>query len=223
MYRLNLISIYPGDHSSSHSELDWPARLRIVQGIARGLAYLHAELSSLDLPHGNLKSSNVLLSEGNEPLLSDYGLCLVISSCLAAQTLAAYKAPEAILDHHISPKCDVYCLGIIILEVLTGKFPSQFDDEGGVDVVQLVRSVIADGKEDDLFDPCIERTEKAKHEIKQLLHVGVACTESRPKQRLDMAEALRRIEEISIEGRSHDQTTIQVETPSRDGLLREVV
>ncbi|XP_057797098.1 pollen receptor-like kinase 3 [Salvia miltiorrhiza] len=221
----SLLYALHGDRGSSRSELDWSARLKIVQGIARGLAYLHAELSSLDLPHGNLKSSNVLLSQENEPLLTDYGLCLVISSCLAAQTLAAYKAPEAILDHHISPKCDVYCLGIIILEVLTGKFPCQFvnNGEGGVDTVQLARSAIADENEHDLFDPHMEQTDKSKHEMKQLLHIGVACTEIKPEQRLDMTEALTRIEGITVEGRSHDQTTIQVEALSRDGSFREVV
>lgn len=155
----------------------------------------------------------MLLTEQYEPQLSDYGLCLVISSSLASQTLAAYQAPEAILDHHISPKCDIYCLGIIILELLTGKFTSQFVNnggEGGVDVVQLTRSAIADDKEDELYDPHLEQTEKSKHEMKQLLHVGVACTENRPEQRLDMAEALRRIEGIAVEGQSHDQTTIHV-------------
>ncbi|KAG6418375.1 hypothetical protein SASPL_120579 [Salvia splendens] len=207
--------------TDTHSDLDWTTRLRILQGIARGLAYLHTELSSLDLPHGNLKSSNVLLTEQYEPHLSDYGLCLVISSSLASQTLAAYKAPEAILDHHISPKCDVYCLGIIILELLTGKVTSQFvnNGEGGVDVVQLAGSAIADEKEDELYDPHLEQTEKSKHEMKQLLHVGVACAENRPEQRLDMAEALRRIEGITVEGQSHEQTTIHIE----DRSLREMV
>lgn len=200
--------------------------MKIIQGTARGLAYIHDQLSSLDLPHGNLKSSNVLLSQDNEPLLADYGLCLVISSCLAAQTLAAYKAPEAILDHHISPKCDVYCLGIIILEVLTGKYPAQFlnnGEGGGVDAVKWARSAIADDKVDEIYDPEIERNAKSKKEMRQLLHIGVACTESRPEQRLDMAESLRQIEEITTEGRPHDQTTIEVKALSRDGSFKDVV
>ncbi|KAH6781254.1 hypothetical protein C2S51_006547 [Perilla frutescens var. frutescens] len=219
----SLFYVLHGDRGISHAELNWPKRLRIIKGISRGLAYLHAELSSLDLPHGNLKSSNVLLSEENEPQLTDYGLCSVISGSFAAQTLAAYKAPEAILDHDISPKCDIYCLGVIILEVLTGKFPSQFlnNGEGGVDIVQWVRSAIAGGKEADLFDRYIEQTEKSRDEMEQLLWIGAACTESNPEQRLDMAEALRRIEEITAEGRSHDETTVEVEALS--GEIREVV
>lgn len=221
----SLHDLLHGDRGISHAELNWPKRLRVIQGIARGLAYLHAEFTSLDLPHGNLKSSNVLLREENEPQLTDYGLCSVISSSFAAQALAAYKAPEAILDHNISPKCDVYCLGIIILEVVTGKCPTQFlnNGEGGIDAVQWVRSAIADGKEADFFDPFIELTEKSKDEMEQLLHIGAACTESNPEQRLDMAKALRRIEEISVEGRSHDQTTIEVEALPGDESIRVVV
>lgn len=202
-------SVSSGDHGLSHAELNWPTRLKIIHGIARGLAYLHTELFTLDLPHGNLKSSNVLLSEENEPMLTEYGLCLVMSSSTAAQALAAYKAPEAVLDHDISPKCDVYCLGIIILEVLTGKSPAQFvtSGEGGADAVQWVRSALAEGKESHIFDPDIEQTEQSRDEMRRLLRIGAGCTESSPEQRLDMGEALSRIEDIAV----HDTTTIEVE------------
>ncbi|KAJ6714978.1 LEUCINE-RICH REPEAT RECEPTOR-LIKE PROTEIN KINASE PXC1 [Salix viminalis] len=104
----------------SHAELNWSVRLKIVQGIAEGLGYLHTKLASSHLPHGNLKSSNVFLSDGSEPLLSECGLRPLISPPTLAQALFGYKAPEA-AQHGVSPMCDVYCLGIIVLEILTGK------------------------------------------------------------------------------------------------------
>ncbi|KAK6147479.1 hypothetical protein DH2020_018391 [Rehmannia glutinosa] len=63
-----------GNRSKSRPCPDWPTRLRIVKGVARGLLYLYNELPSLTAPHGHLKSSNVLLDGSYTPLLTDYGL-----------------------------------------------------------------------------------------------------------------------------------------------------
>ncbi|XP_051147813.1 pollen receptor-like kinase 3 [Andrographis paniculata] len=208
----SLLFVLHGDRGASHSELNWSVRLKIVQGIARGLGYLHAQLSTFDLPHGDLKSSNVLLASDYEPLLSDYGLHHLMGNSQAAQALAAYKAPEAQLHQQISPKCDVYCLGIIILEILTGKFPSQYssNSQGGTDLVQWARSAIAEGREADLLDPDIAQTTNSIGAAVQLLRVGAACTESSLDHRLDLDEAIRRIEGIAVDGAE----TIQVVPPS---------
>ncbi|KAK6128058.1 hypothetical protein DH2020_038186 [Rehmannia glutinosa] len=199
-----------GDRGISHAQLNWPTRLKIIQGIARGLAYLHTQLSSLDLPHGNLKSSNILLTPDYDPLLVDYGFSSFISSTQASQALIAYKSPEATLDHDISPKCDVYCLGLVILEILTGKFPCQYlnNGEGGTDIVQWVRSAIVEGKEVDMFDPDIECNKSFIGEMEQILHIGAACTENSPDKRLDVTEAVRRIE--GLVSSQDDTKTIQV-------------
>ncbi|KAL8522623.1 hypothetical protein ACS0TY_012676 [Phlomoides rotata] len=189
-----------GDHEMSDADLKWGTRLKIIQGIVRGLAYIHTHLSSFDLPHGNIKSSNVLLTEENEPLLTDYGLCSLISSSKAAQSLTAYKAPEAILDQDISPKCDVFFLGVVILEILTGKFPSRYHNaEGGIDIVQWVRSSMSEGKQEELFYPDVERSAECLGQMEQLLQIGAACTECNPNQRLDLAEVVRRIEGVTGE------------------------
>ncbi|KAL6335348.1 hypothetical protein AAG906_029591 [Vitis piasezkii] len=220
----SLLFVLHGDRGPSHAELNWPARLKIVQGIARGLGYLHTELASLDLPHGNLKSSNILLTFDHDPLLSDYGYSPLISVSFVSQALFAYRAPEAVRDNQISPKCDVYCLGIVILEILIGKFPTQYlnNSKGGTDVVEWAVSAIADGREAEVFDPEIASSINSMEEMVKLLHIGVACAESNPEQRPDIKEAIRRIEEIHVDGggsgggASHDRT-IQVLPSLRDG------
>ncbi|KAK2979502.1 hypothetical protein RJ640_008386 [Escallonia rubra] len=215
----SLLHLLHGDRGPSHAELNWPARLKIIQGIARGLGYLHTELASLVLPHGDLKSSNVLLAPDLEPLLVDYGFSAFISTNQAAQALFAYKSPEAAQDLNISPKCDVYCLGIIILEILTGKFPTQYvnNGNGGIDLVRLLKAVITQGKETELLDPDIANARQSSlDEMVRLLHIGAACTESNPNQRLDVREAIMRIEEIQIEG-GRDGRTYHVLPSLRDG------
>ncbi|KAK7275561.1 hypothetical protein RIF29_16680 [Crotalaria pallida] len=218
--RGSLLFLMHGDRGPSHAELNWPARLKIVRGIAEGMRYLHTELGSSDLPHGNLKSSNILLGPDYEPLLVDYGFSHLINPAIAHQSLFAYKAPEAVAQGQLSHKCDVFCLGVVILEILTGKFPSQYlsNGKGGTDVVQWVASAISEGREVELLDPEIatSKLNNSQDEMEQLLRIGAACTESNPHQRLDMAEAVRRIHEINNEG-GNVSRTIEVLPSLRDG------
>lgn len=163
------------------------------------MLYLHTELSSYDLPHGNLKSSNVLLGPDYEPLLVDYGFIHLVDPAIVTHALFAYKAPEATQHGQVSPSCDVYCLGVVILEILTGKFPSQYlsNGKGGTDVVQWVASAISEGRVVELLDPEIATSRNSLGEMEQLLHIGAACTQSNPHKRLDIVEAVRRIEELN--------------------------
>ena len=162
------------------------------------MGFLHSEYSSYDLPHGNLKSSNVLLSENYEPLIIDYALDPLTNPNHSAQVMFAYKSPEYIQHQQISPKSDVYCLGIIILEVITGKFPSQYlaNGKGGTDVVQWVLQASSEQREQELIDPEIANNTNSIDQMVRLLQIGAACIESSPVQRLDMREAIRRIEQI---------------------------
>ncbi|XP_023546614.1 pollen receptor-like kinase 3 [Cucurbita pepo subsp. pepo] len=195
----SLLYVLHGDRGACHADLDWETRLIIVKGIASGLGFLHSEFATYDLPHGNLKSSNVLLCDDYEPLLSDYAFHPLINPSNASQAMFAYKAPEYAQNQEVSPKSDVYCLGIIILEIMTSKFPSQYltNGKGGTDVVQWVSSAVAEKREAELIDP--EIANDAPDELDrmvQLLTIGADCTHATPQQRPDMKEAIRRIEEI---------------------------
>ncbi|KAK4269056.1 hypothetical protein QN277_022261 [Acacia crassicarpa] len=199
-----------GDHGPSHTELEWPTALKIVRGIVEGMVYLHRQLASSVLPHGNLKSSNILLGPNYEPMLVDFGLCSLINPANLSQALFAYKTPEA-LQKGVSPKSDVYCLGVIILEILSGKFPSQYlnNSSGGIDVVQWANSAISEGMMLEMLDPQLASSKNSIGQMERLLCIGVACTASNPEQRPDMFEVLRRIDEIqnedSQESASKDQ------------------
>ncbi|KAI3714486.1 hypothetical protein L6452_21441 [Arctium lappa] len=196
----SLLYVLHGDRGNSHAELNWSNRLKIIKGVARGMGFLHSEFASYDLPHGNLKSSNVLIGKDYEPLLSDYAFYPLVNQTPTAQCMFAFKSPEAMLSQKISPKSDVYCMGIIILEMVTGKYPSQYmnNQKGGTDVVQWVRSALAEKREKELIDPEIASGAKESviGEMEKVLHIGAGCTESEPDQRMELEEAIRKIEEI---------------------------
>lgn len=174
--------------------------MKIIQGVASGMEFLHTEFAAYDLPHGNLKSSNILLKEDYEPVLNDYAFHPLINPSNAAQAMFAFKTPEYIDSQQISPKSDVYCLGIVILEILTGKFPSQYlsNGKGGIDVVQWVQSAIAEQREQELLDPEIASNIESVNQMLQLLQIGTDCTDSNPDRRPDIREAIRRILEVQV-------------------------
>ncbi|KAB1209409.1 hypothetical protein CJ030_MR6G006201 [Morella rubra] len=196
----SLLYVLHGDRGTAHTELNWANRLKIIRGIVRGMGFLHIEFASYDLPHGNLKSSNVLLGDDYEPLLSDYAFHALLHTPIAVQTMFAYRSPEYVQCQYISPKADVYCLGIVILEVLTGKFPSQYlsNGKGGTDVVQWVLTAMSEHREEELLDPEVVNSTGSLNQMLELLRIGAACTESKPERRLDVREAIRRIEEVQI-------------------------
>ncbi|CAM8887135.1 unnamed protein product [Rhodiola kirilowii] len=195
----SLLYVLHGDRGISHSELKWAVRLKIIRGIAQGLNYLHKKYDSAEIPHGNLKSCNVLLSTNYDPHLSDYGFYPLINSAQAAQALFALKTPEYIQYQQVSPKSDIYCFGIIILEIVTGKFPSQYllNGKGGTDVVHWVQTAISEQRESELIDPEIGNSlSECVSDMKVLLRIGAECTETNMDKRPSLNEIISRVEEI---------------------------
>uniref|UniRef100_A0A0E0MHB3 Protein kinase domain-containing protein n=1 Tax=Oryza punctata TaxID=4537 RepID=A0A0E0MHB3_ORYPU len=112
MPRGSLLYVLHGDQSPQRVVLDWPARMRIAVGVARGMAYLHEKLGipamrlvSMDgadfdappppPPHGNLKSGNILLDAHLEPRIVDYGFFPLVNTSQAPQAMFAFRSPEA--------------------------------------------------------------------------------------------------------------------------------
>ncbi|XP_074570426.1 pollen receptor-like kinase 3 [Curcuma longa] len=195
----SLRKVLHGDRGAEQRALDWPTRLKIALGIARGMAYLHAELASLDVPHGNLKSSNILLADNFEPLIADHGLVPLVGVAKASQVMFAYRTPEGTQHRLVSPKSDVFCFGVVILELVTGKFPSQYahDTNGaGTDVVQQAASAIVEKREADVLDGDIAAPDTAPG-IVRLLRVAAACVDANPEQRPEMSEVAELVQEIA--------------------------
>ncbi|KAL1215950.1 G-type lectin S-receptor-like serine/threonine-protein kinase [Cardamine amara subsp. amara] len=112
-------------------EIDWPKRFNIIQGIARGLLYLHRD-SFLRVVHRDLKVSNILLDEKMNPKISDFGLARMFQGNQHQDNTGSvvgtlgYMAPEYAWTGTFSEKSDIYSFGVLILEIITGKEISSF-------------------------------------------------------------------------------------------------
>ncbi|XP_047060560.1 cysteine-rich receptor-like protein kinase 26 [Lolium rigidum] len=116
--------------SDGSSELDWHTRYKIIQGICNGLHYLHEKIDKSIL-HLDLKPGNVLLDHNLAPKISDFGLSRLLDH---HQTISSpnrvgtfgYMAPEYVHEGTITPKSDIFSLGVIIMELIMGNrnYPS---------------------------------------------------------------------------------------------------
>ncbi|XP_020548153.1 pollen receptor-like kinase 4 [Sesamum indicum] len=180
-------------HTVEKPGLNWPNRLKIIKGVTKGLVHLHNELPSLSVPHGHLKSSNVLLDKDLNPLLMDYTLAPVVNPNQVHQILVAYKSPEYAQHGRTSKKTDVWCLGILILEILTGKFLAQGST---ADLTAWINAIVGEERAK-VFDKEMEiSTERCRAEMEKLLQIGIACCQEDPEKRWDLEEAVHKIEQV---------------------------
>ncbi|WVZ83993.1 hypothetical protein U9M48_031079, partial [Paspalum notatum var. saurae] len=103
--------------------LAWRKRYRIIKGICEGLSYLH----KMNIVHLDLKPGNILLGENEVPKITDFGLsrCFREDKTYVTATKVAgtpgYMAPEYSNSKPITNKFDLYSLGVLIIEIITGK------------------------------------------------------------------------------------------------------
>ncbi|KAF5193976.1 Receptor-like kinase, partial [Thalictrum thalictroides] len=199
----SLHSLLHGNRGPGRIPLDWTTRISLGLGAARGLARIHEEYSVSKIPHGNVKSSNVLLDKNGVACISDFGLALLLNPIHATARLGGYRAPEQAETRKLSQKADVYSFGVLLLEMLTGKAPALYSspsqDEQEEDLPKWVRSVVRDEWTAEVFDPELLRYKNIEEELVAMLQVGLACVAQQAEIRPTMAEVAKMIEDIRIE------------------------
>ncbi|KAL8510069.1 hypothetical protein ACS0TY_017048 [Phlomoides rotata] len=188
--------------SMNKAVLDWSSRYKIAVGAARGIAYLHHDCIP-HIIHRDIKSSNILLDHNLEARVSDFGLATLMEpdkthvSTLVAGTFG-YLAPEYFDTGKATAKGDVYSFGVVLLELLTGKKPTDeaFLEEG-TKLVTWVKSVVQEKREEYVLDSRL--ADCPKDEIHSVFSIAMMCLEAEPSRRPTMVEVLKMLEQIKPE------------------------
>ncbi|KAK9069330.1 hypothetical protein SSX86_013446 [Deinandra increscens subsp. villosa] len=186
------------------SVINWPTRLNIIVGITKGLVFLHNYQDNNIIVHGNVTSSNVLLDEQKNPSIADVGLSRLMTSAANTNVIATagtlgYRAPELSKLKNANTKTDVYSLGVIMLELLTGKSPSEATD--GLDLPQWVASIVKEEWTNEVFDLELMRdpANVGGDELLSSLKLAMHCVDPSPEERPEAAQVLEKLQEIKPE------------------------
>uniref|UniRef100_A0A7N0TBL1 non-specific serine/threonine protein kinase n=1 Tax=Kalanchoe fedtschenkoi TaxID=63787 RepID=A0A7N0TBL1_KALFE len=178
-------------------QLDWDARLNIIVGAAKGLAYLHHDCSPRII-HRDIKSSNILLDGNLEARVSDFGLAKLLDddeshiTTIVAGTFG-YLAPEYMQSGRATEKTDVYSFGVLVLEVLSGKRPTDASFiEKGVNIVGWLNLLILENRQRDIMDSHCEGVRSESFDA--LLSVAISCVSSTAEERPTMHRVVQLLE-----------------------------
>ncbi|XP_074566985.1 uncharacterized protein LOC141823590 [Curcuma longa] len=190
--------------NSKRKQLDWPRRFKIIEGISRGLLYLHED-SPLKIIHRDLKASNILLDANMDPKISDFGLAKLFgadetqgNTKRIAGTFG-YMAPEYTLHGLFSVKSDVYSYGVLVLEILTGQKNSGY--RGSDHPIELVTHVVwrhwTQGSALQVIDQDLVEECQAQ-QILRCIHIGLLCVQEDPIQRPKMANVVLMLHSLFV-------------------------
>ncbi|XP_047094405.1 probable LRR receptor-like serine/threonine-protein kinase At1g06840 isoform X1 [Lolium rigidum] len=190
------------DHLSSKSKRSpgFGLRLHIALGASKGILYLHTDANP-PIFHRDVKASNILLDSKFVAKVADFGLSRLapvpdIEGALAGHVSTVVKGtpgyldPEYFLTHKLTDKSDVYSLGVVFLELLTGMKPI----EHGKNIVREVNKAYQSGDISEIVDSrmglcppdCISR----------FLLLATKCCQDETDDRPSMSEIVRELEAI---------------------------
>ncbi|XVF41252.1 hypothetical protein PTKIN_Ptkin01aG0265700 [Pterospermum kingtungense] len=212
----SLFCLLHGNRSSGRTPLDWDSRMKIALETARGIAHIHTEGGG-KCTHGNIKSSNVLLTTELEACVSDVGLAPLMNAPITMSRVIGYRAPEVIETRKVTQKSDVYSFGVLLLEMLTAKAPLQPSGQDEVvDLPRWVRSVVREEWTAEVFDVELLRFQSFQEEMVQMLQIALACVAKAPDMRPKMDETVRMIEDIrqsESKNRTSSEAESNIQTP----------
>ncbi|RHN54613.1 putative protein kinase RLK-Pelle-LRR-XII-1 family [Medicago truncatula] len=189
--------------------LDLGHRLNIIIDVASTLHYLHQECEQLVI-HCDLKPSNVLLDDDMVAHVTDFGIAKLVSatsgntSTIGIKGTVGYAPPEYGMGSEVSTYGDMYSFGILMLEMLTGRRPTDEVFEDGqnlhnfvaisfpdnliniLDPHLLSRDAVEDGNNENLI-PTVKEC------LVSLFRIGLICTIESPKERMNTVDVTREL------------------------------
>ncbi|KAG2587430.1 proline-rich receptor-like protein kinase PERK9 [Panicum virgatum] len=192
-------------HGRGVPVLEWPARVKIAAGSARGIAYLHEDCHPRII-HRDIKSSNILLDNNFEAQVADFGLArLALDACTHVTTRVmgtfGYLAPEYASSGKLTERSDVFSFGVVLLELITGRKPVDASKPlGDESLVEWARPLLTQALESgDVGELVDTRLNKNYNEVEmfRMIEAAAACIRHSASRRPKMSQVVRVLDSLS--------------------------
>ncbi|KAL5701548.1 non-specific serine/threonine protein kinase [Ranunculus cassubicifolius] len=206
----------------SKTKLGWGVRYNIALGTARGLLYLH-EGCPRRIIHRDIKASNILLTQGFEPQICDFGLAKWLPEQWTHHTVSGvegtfgYLAPEYLMHGIVDEKTDVFAFGVLLLELITGR---QALDSAQNSLVMWAKPFLLKNNIRALIDPSIDDSYDLQQINRVALTASLCIQQSailRPRMR--QVVKLLRGDETGMEWAKELQSSFQPKTVNLEELF----
>ncbi|KAG6793825.1 hypothetical protein POTOM_003049 [Populus tomentosa] len=185
------------------SVLKWEVRLKIAQGAACGLAYLH-KVCEPHIVHRDVKSSNILLDEKFEAHLADFGLSRLLRPYDTHVTTdlvgtLGYIPPEYSQTLMATCRGDVYSFGVVLLELLTGRRPVEVcKGKNCRNLVSWLFQMKSEKREAEIIDSAIRGKDRQK-QLFEMLEIACRCLDQDPRRRPLIEEVVSWLDGIGFQ------------------------
>ncbi|KAL6603595.1 hypothetical protein ACP70R_043956 [Stipagrostis hirtigluma subsp. patula] len=197
------------DRPGGAAALRWRDRLRIARGASRGVRHIH-ERCTPQIVHRDIKSSNILLDERRNARVADFGLARLILPDRTHVTTELVGTPGYIPPEYgqawaATLRGDVYSLGVVLLELLTGRRPVEVvrGQRQQVELVGWVTQMRALGRHAEVLDPVL-RGEGDEAQMLYVLDLACLCVDAAPFSRPAIQEVVSWLENVDTIGTSKD-------------------
>lgn len=202
--------------------LSWEARMKVILGTAKALAYLHEAIEP-KVVHRDIKSSNILIDDEFNAKVSDFGLAKLLGSGKSHVTTRVmgtfgYVAPEYANTGLLNEKSDVYSFGVLLLEAVTGRDPVDYGRPANeVNLVEWLKVMVGTRRAEEVADPNLE-VKPTIRALKRALLVALRCVDPDSDKRPKMGQVVRMLEADEFphrEGRRNRNHTRSMEIESQ--------